>query len=87
MIERFGKAWKSMPRRVVETLEDGDPVCVNHLFEGAMEMKSQLEPGTVVSMGGMQTAPAWTTTISANRAPGSISASNGWAGCVAQALT
>ncbi len=35
MIELFGKVWPGMPRRVVNTSEDGDHVWGNQLFEGA----------------------------------------------------
>jgi len=35
MIELFGKVWAGMPRRVVNTSEDGDHVWGNQLFEGA----------------------------------------------------
>jgi glyoxylase-like metal-dependent hydrolase (beta-lactamase superfamily II) len=35
MIELFGKAWPGLPRRVVNTHEDGDHVGGNQLFEGA----------------------------------------------------
>jgi len=35
MIELFGKVWRGMPRRVVNTHEDGDHVWGNQLFEGA----------------------------------------------------
>ncbi|NJD64967.1 MAG: MBL fold metallo-hydrolase, partial [Chloroflexi bacterium] len=35
MIELFGKVWPGMPRRVVNTHEDGDHVWGNQLFEGA----------------------------------------------------
>jgi len=51
MIGLFGKVWKATPRRVINTHEDGDPVWGNQLFEGAMEIKVDLEPGTVVGMG------------------------------------
>jgi cyclase len=35
MIELFGKVWPAMPRRVINTHEDGDHVWGNQLFEGA----------------------------------------------------
>ncbi len=35
MIELFGKVWPGMPKRVVNTHEDGDHVWGNQLFEGA----------------------------------------------------
>jgi cyclase len=35
MIELFGTVWTGMPRRVVNTHEDGDHVWGNPLFEGA----------------------------------------------------
>jgi glyoxylase-like metal-dependent hydrolase (beta-lactamase superfamily II) len=35
MIELFGKVWRGMPRRVVNTHEDGDHVWGNQIFEGA----------------------------------------------------
>ena len=35
MIELFGKVWAGMPRRVINTHEDGDHVWGNQLFEGA----------------------------------------------------
>ena len=35
MIELFGKVWKAMPKRVINTHEDGDHVWGNQLFEGA----------------------------------------------------
>lgn len=35
MIELFGKVWRGMPKRVVNTHEDGDHVWGNQLFEGA----------------------------------------------------
>lgn len=35
MIELFGKVWPRMPKRVVNTHEDGDHVWGNQLFEGA----------------------------------------------------
>jgi glyoxylase-like metal-dependent hydrolase (beta-lactamase superfamily II) len=35
MIELFGKIWPHMPRRVINTHEDGDHVWGNQLFEGA----------------------------------------------------
>jgi len=35
MIKLFGKVWPGMPKRVVNTHEDGDHVCGNQLFEGA----------------------------------------------------
>jgi cyclase len=35
VIELFGKVWPGMPRRVVNTHEDGDHVWGNQLFEGA----------------------------------------------------
>ena len=35
MIELFGKVWEGMPRRVINTHEDGDHVWGNQLFEGA----------------------------------------------------
>jgi cyclase len=35
MIEPFGKVWRGMPKRVVNTHEDGDHVWGNQLFEGA----------------------------------------------------
>jgi len=35
MIELFGKVWAAMPRRVVNTQEDGDHVWGNQLFAGA----------------------------------------------------
>ena len=35
MIELFGKVWPGMPRRVINTNEDGDHVWGNQLFEGA----------------------------------------------------
>jgi len=35
MIELFGRVWRAMPRRVINTHEDGDHVWGNQLFEGA----------------------------------------------------
>jgi cyclase len=35
MIELFGKVWRSMPKHVINTHEDGDHVWGNQLFEGA----------------------------------------------------
>jgi glyoxylase-like metal-dependent hydrolase (beta-lactamase superfamily II) len=35
MIELFGKVWSGMPRRVINTHEDGDHVWGNQLFDGA----------------------------------------------------
>ena len=35
MIELFGKVWRAMPRRVINTHEDADHVCGNQLFDGA----------------------------------------------------
>ncbi|MGB8544207.1 MAG: MBL fold metallo-hydrolase, partial [Azonexus sp.] len=35
MIKLFGKVWRDMPRRVINTHEDGDHVWGNQLFEGA----------------------------------------------------
>ena len=35
MIELFGRVWPALPRRVVNTHEDGDHVWGNQLFEGA----------------------------------------------------
>jgi glyoxylase-like metal-dependent hydrolase (beta-lactamase superfamily II) len=35
MIQLFGKVWKAMPKRVINTHEDGDHVWGNQLFEGA----------------------------------------------------
>jgi glyoxylase-like metal-dependent hydrolase (beta-lactamase superfamily II) len=35
MIELFGTVWRSMPKRVINTHEDGDHVWGNQLFEGA----------------------------------------------------
>ena len=35
MIELFSKVWKAMPKRVINTHEDGDHVWGNQLFEGA----------------------------------------------------
>ena len=35
MIELFGKVWRGMPSRVINTHEDGDHVWGNQLFEGA----------------------------------------------------
>jgi glyoxylase-like metal-dependent hydrolase (beta-lactamase superfamily II) len=35
MIELFGKVWRGMPKRVINTHEDGDHVWGNQLFEGA----------------------------------------------------
>ena len=35
MIQLFGKVWQSMPKRVINTHEDGDHVWGNQLFEGA----------------------------------------------------
>jgi len=35
MIELFGKVWRAMPKRVINTHEDGDHVWGNQLFEGA----------------------------------------------------
>jgi glyoxylase-like metal-dependent hydrolase (beta-lactamase superfamily II) len=35
MIELFGKVWRGMPKRVVNSHEDGDHVWGNQLFEGA----------------------------------------------------
>jgi len=35
MIELFGKVWPAMPKRVINTHEDGDHVWGNQLFEGA----------------------------------------------------
>ena len=35
MIKLFGKVWRDMPKRVINTHEDGDHVWGNQLFEGA----------------------------------------------------
>jgi glyoxylase-like metal-dependent hydrolase (beta-lactamase superfamily II) len=35
MVELFGRVWPAMPRRVVNTHEDGDHVWGNQIFEGA----------------------------------------------------
>jgi len=35
MMELFGQVWNGMPRRVINTHEDGDHVWGNQLFEGA----------------------------------------------------
>jgi glyoxylase-like metal-dependent hydrolase (beta-lactamase superfamily II) len=35
MIELFGKVWRGMPKRVINTHEDGDHIWGNQLFEGA----------------------------------------------------
>ena len=35
MIELFSKVWPAMPKRVINTHEDGDHVWGNQLFEGA----------------------------------------------------
>ena len=35
MIELFGKVWRAMPERVINTHEDGDHVWGNQLFQGA----------------------------------------------------
>jgi cyclase len=35
MIEMFSKVWPAMPKRVINTHEDGDHVWGNQLFEGA----------------------------------------------------
>jgi glyoxylase-like metal-dependent hydrolase (beta-lactamase superfamily II) len=35
MIELFGRVWPGMPKRVINTHEDGDHVWGNQLFEGA----------------------------------------------------
>ena len=35
MIEMFNKVWPAMPKRVINTHEDGDHVWGNQLFEGA----------------------------------------------------
>jgi cyclase len=45
MIELFGKVWPSMPRRVVNTQEDGDHVWGNQLFEGAEIIAHRTVPG------------------------------------------
>jgi glyoxylase-like metal-dependent hydrolase (beta-lactamase superfamily II) len=35
MIDLFGRVWPGMPKRVINTHEDGDHVWGNQLFEGA----------------------------------------------------
>ena len=54
MIELFGKVWRGMPKRVINTHEDGDHVWGNQLFEGAEiiahrtvpdRMKEAADPG------------------------------------------
>jgi len=54
MIELFGKVWRGMPKRVINTHEDGDHVWGNQLFESAEiiahrtvpeRMKQVAEPG------------------------------------------
>ena len=35
MIELFGKVWPAIPKRVINTHEDGDHVWGNQLFDGA----------------------------------------------------
>jgi cyclase len=44
MIEMFGRVWPGMPRRVVNTCEDGDHVWGNQLFEGAEIIAHQTVP-------------------------------------------
>ena len=45
MIELFGKVWPGMPRRVVNTHEDGAHVWGNQLFEGAEIIAHRTVPG------------------------------------------
>ena len=45
MIELFGRVWPGMPRRVVNTHEDGDHVWGNQLFEGAEIIAHRTVPG------------------------------------------
>jgi glyoxylase-like metal-dependent hydrolase (beta-lactamase superfamily II) len=45
MIELFGRVWPGMPRRVVNTHEDGDHVRGNQLFEGAEIIAHRTVPG------------------------------------------
>jgi cyclase len=45
MIELFGGVWPGMPRRVVNTHEDGDHVWGNQLFEGAEIIAHRTVPG------------------------------------------
>jgi cyclase len=45
MIELFGTVWPGMPRRVVNTHEDGDHVWGNQLFEGAEIIAHRTVPG------------------------------------------
>ena len=44
MIEMFSKVWPAMPKRVVNTHEDGDHVWGNQLFEGAEIIAHRLVP-------------------------------------------
>ncbi len=44
MIEMFTKVWPAMPKRVVNTHEDGDHVWGNQLFEGAEIIAHRLVP-------------------------------------------
>jgi cyclase len=44
-IELFGRVWTGMPRRVVNTHEDGDHVWGNQLFEGAEIIAHRTVPG------------------------------------------
>jgi len=44
-IELFGRVWPGMPRRVVNTHEDGDHVWGNQLFEGAEIIAHRTMPG------------------------------------------
>ena len=45
MIELFGGVWPAMPRRVVNTHEDGDHVWGNQLFEGSEIIAHRAVPG------------------------------------------
>jgi cyclase len=45
MIELFGRVWTGMPRRVVNTHEDGDHLWGNQLFEGAEVIAHRTVPG------------------------------------------
>jgi cyclase len=48
MIELFGKVWSGMPRRVINTHEDGDHVWGNQLFDGAEIIAHRAVPGRMV---------------------------------------
>ena len=40
MIGLFGKVWRAMPKRVINTHEDGDHVWGNQLFDGARSSRT-----------------------------------------------